>query len=776
MRRPLALFLISYFIGILVLTEKHLVFIWGICILIGSIIFVFEWSEETIKRIAIVLLGALMGMGLTFYLSHEMQTETFEEGNVEVYGYAYGPEYGNYGKLVLNVIGIKGNEGYSRLDGKILIIGKDDISKYRHKYIRYKGNLINESKPKNPNTFDYRKYGFIKGYDKVSFFDDEASIVEVEDKSFYFDPVLIKDKVLKKSEKIINQNSQAYFSSLVFGDTSLLGEEESEQIGMAGLSHLFAVSGLHIAILFGFLKKLSDLVCKRKHWLKLLVNLSAVFVFISIIGFPVSAIRAFVFISIYSLAGTVRRKYDLLNALLLSAAIILTWNPYQLFSAGFQLSFGSVASIYFIYPALCEWIHPKNNVIKAFVISLAVQVGIAPLLIYNFNYVSLVSIIANVPAVLLFGVWLPILYVYAVLIFLSIPLFPYAFACLLEVGTGALDYLSGVASGFSWSYIELPFIGFKAFGFYYCLCILFVLQSRKAYYLRVDRIKKTLVAFLLVLLVASIPAIANAKNRIEIIFFDVGQGDCVYIKTANGRHLLIDSGTSESDISEILMKNGIDTIDLAIITHYHEDHYGGLQELVKKGKIDRLLIKESAYENADVKEALVKQMHFDEKGLIYAETGQSIEIDGLSIRILNVGENYEGLSLHSAENNDSIVALLAYKNFDLLLTGDIEEEAEKNLLLQNMTDIDLIKASHHGSKTSNTGNFLESYKAEVVVIQVGKNIFGHPAPSVIERYQGLGMDVYRTDKDGAVIVKTDGVGEYTIESYFTNRSEAYGLE
>jgi competence protein ComEC len=409
-------------------------------------------------------------------------------------------------------------------------------------------------------------------------------------------------------------------------------------------------------------------------------------------------------------------------------------------------------------------------------ISLSVQVGIAPILIYHFNYLSVISIIANVPAVLLFGVWLPILYIYAIANILSLPLLPQVLAFPVELGTNALDWLSKFASGFSWSYIELPFIGYRFASLYYCACILFVLQSRKDYFLWAKKMKKTVAAILVVLVVATIPAIANVDNQIEIIFFDVGQGDCIFVRTANGRNILIDSGTEDIDISEILMRNGIDSIDLAILTHFHEDHYGGLLELTEKGRIDTLLLKETLYENGDIKEALETKMHYAKKAVIYTKSGQYFEIDGLSMQVLNVGNNYEGLSSHSAENNDSIVLLLDYRDFEMLLTGDIEEKAEKNLSLENSVDIDLIKASHHGSKTSNTDSFLEAYKPEVVVVQVGRNIFGHPAPSVIERYESLDMDVYRTDKDGAVIIKTDGLREFIVESNFSNRSESYGLE
>lgn len=765
----------SYLIGILVLLDSPIIFMTGFSLMILCLFYVFGRSEEILKRFSIALFGVLLGMALSFHASAEMQDDVLGNGEFEVYGYAYGPEYGNAGKLVLKVEGLNDEDGYRDANAAILILSDADLSEYRHGYVKYKGSLYDERKPKNPNEFDYRLYGLFKGYDKVSFFDESSGIEDVPVEGS-FDPVSIKDEILTKSEKIIDSKSRAYFASLVFGDTSLLSEEQEQNIGMSGLSHLFAVSGLHIAILYGFLLKLLDFLHMKNRWVKYVLVLSVVAGFISITGFPVSAVRAFIFISVLALSKIAKRKYDLLNSLLMAAMIVLTLNPYQIYSPGFQLSFGAVASIHFIYPAIRKWIGSQNMAVKAFLISLAVQIGIAPIIIWHFNYISIVSIIANVPAIILMGLWQPVLYIFAIAVHFSIPFVPGALALPIDLAMASLNWFSGEAAGLSWAYIELPSMGPKAMGIYYCTCILFVLQSRKDVLFCADRMKRAAAVIMAVLVIATVPSIAIGKERIEIIFFDVGQGDCILIKTKNDRKILVDSGSGDKNIDDILLKNGIGSIDLAVLTHFHEDHYGGFIELAEKGRIDTIMLKERAWENQNIKNDLEAKMKENGNSIILAKEGQVIEMDGLTINVLNVCKAQEESDFHATENDDSIVLLLDYRNFELLLTGDIESETEKRLASENTEDIDLIKASHHGSKTSNTQVFLESLKPETAVIQVGKNFFGHPAPSVISRYEAFGIDIYRTDNDGAISIETDGFEKYSIKSHFSNRSEEYGLE
>src|SRR6056297_67146 len=765
----------SYLIGMLVILDSPAMLMMGLSLLILCLLYIFGRSEETLKRLSIALFGVLLGMALSFYVSGEIQDDVFGNGEFEVYGYAYGPEYGNEGKLVLQVEGVNAGEGYSDAKATILILSDSDLSEYRHGYVKYKGCLYDESKPKNPNEFDYRLYGLFKGYDKVSFF-NESSFIEAVPVVGKNDPVVIKDEILTKSKQFIGYKSRAYFASLVFGDTSLLSEEQEQSIGMSGLSHLFAVSGLHIAILYGFLIKLSEFIRLKNRWFKSVAVLSLLFGFISITGFPVSAVRAFLFIAVLELSRIAKRKYDLLNSLLIAALIVLTLNPYQIYSPGFQLSFGAVASIHFIYPAIRKWNNSQNMVVKAFMISFAVQIGIAPIIILHFNYISIVSIIANVPAVILMGMWQPVLYIFAIAVYFAIPFIPLALAFPVDLAMAALDWFSGAAAGFSWAYIELPSMGEKAIGIYYCACILFVLQSKKDVLIGAERMKRAAAVIMAIIVIAAVPSIAIGKERIEIIFFDVGQGDCILIRTKNDRKILVDSGSSDKNIDDILLKNGIGQIDLAVLTHYHEDHYGGFIELAEKGRINTLLLKEKAWENENIKNDLEVKMSENGNSVICAKAGQCIEMDGLAIKILNVCKTKEETGFHSTENDDSIVLLLDYRNFELLLTGDIESETEKRLASENSEDIDFIKASHHGSKTSNTEVFLKSFKPETAVVQVGKNFFGHPAPCVLKRYESSGIEMYRTDNDGAIIVETDGLEKYFVKSYFSNRGEEYGLE
>lgn len=775
MRRPLALFMVSYMIGMTVLCENPRIFIFGLILWVFSILFVYGWSSNTIFRLALVFAGLVLGASLAFMAESERPSPFASESHIEAYGYAVGPDYGKPGRLVVDVRRIGSGTDMREANGRILIISDGDLSKYRHSYVRYEGLLTREQAPSNPNAFDYVQYARLKGYDGVGFYDGAGSLTASGAEKFY-DPLRIKDEILEKSGKILDVGTQAYFASLVFGDTSLMEAEQYRQVGLAGLSHLFAVSGLHIAILYGFLKMVSKFFFKRNHWLPSVVLLSILLLFISIIGFPVSAVRAFVFIAILSLSKLARRKYDLLNALLLAAFLVLAANPHQLFSAGFQLSFGAVASIHFIYPAVKRRMPSDHAAVKAFAVSLAVQIGIAPLILYHFNYISLISIFANVPAVLFIGLLLPALYVFAVSAGLGIPFLTPFLAYGAKWGIFLLDAFSRGVVRFPGIFSDLPFVGAGGAALYYCILSLLVVRSGKEGFLNYRRLRNLAILSVATVFVLWIPAKALQENRLEITFFDVGQGDSILIQTPGNRTILVDGGSANENLGDLLLKNGIGRIDLAVLTHYHEDHYGGLVHLAETGRIKEMILKETAFENEEIRSKLEAAVKKSGNAVSNPEEGEKMILGGCSIEIANVGQVYGISDSNSAENNDSLVLLVDYKNFELLLTGDMEREAEARLTVANGKDVDVLKAAHHGSKTSNTEVFAEVFKPEAVVVQVGPNFFGHPNPSVLETYRNLGADLFRTDEDGAVMIRTDGIRQFGMETYYSHRREIYELE
>ena len=249
----------------------------------------------------------------------------------------------------------------------------------------------------------------------------------------------------------------------------------------------------------------------------------------------------------------------------------------------------------------------------------------------------------------------------------------------------------------------------------------------------------------------------------EVNFFDIGQGDAIFIVSPKRQQILIDGGPD----SKILEKLGKEmpfydrSIDLVILTHPERDHLAGLIEVLKKYKVENILWTGIKRDSAEFKEweNLIK----DEKAKIFiAKTGQKIHCstwnDGhCYFEILFPFENLEGKEFENS-NDTSIVARLVFGKNHFLFTGDISKIAERELVIRANIDSDVLKVAHHGSKTSSSEEFLKAVSPKIAVISVGKgNSYGHPHQEVLEIFQKFGIKVLRTDLDGDIKIISDGV-------------------
>lgn len=252
---------------------------------------------------------------------------------------------------------------------------------------------------------------------------------------------------------------------------------------------------------------------------------------------------------------------------------------------------------------------------------------------------------------------------------------------------------------------------------------------------------------------------------LEVVFIDVGEGDSALIKTCTGKTVLIDGGGKnpklypESNIGEavvipFLLDYGVSSLDIVIATHAHDDHMQGLKPVLKDFSVGNLVLPSNT-ENKEFKEILDIS---NEKNIParFCSRGDIIRLDAKTVLNVLYPEQDKTVS-KSALNESSLVLKLLYSNIGILFTGDIDHEVEKELL-DRQTDLraDVLKVAHHGSVYSTSNDFLEAVKPKAAVISVGKNSFGHPAPSVLERLEIEKIKVLRTDEDGAVILKSDG--------------------
>jgi competence protein ComEC len=263
---------------------------------------------------------------------------------------------------------------------------------------------------------------------------------------------------------------------------------------------------------------------------------------------------------------------------------------------------------------------------------------------------------------------------------------------------------------------------------------------------------------------------ADFQKKLTVTFLDVGQGDCTFIETPNGKNILLDCGpisanfnSAEKNIVPFLERKGIDKIDLMILTHLHKDHIGGFSYLIDNFKISRIMESGQATKN-EVREVIDSTIIANKINRDIVGSGDIVEIFGeMKLYILFPNKEYTQLQNLSADdkqlNFTSLAFKLKYRNTDILFLGDIEKEQEEKLIntYDDFLKADLIKISHHGSNTSSVIPLLLKVKPSYSVIFCGLfNMYKNPSFLVLNRLKNLNSTVFRTDLDGALIFQSNG--------------------
>jgi len=262
------------------------------------------------------------------------------------------------------------------------------------------------------------------------------------------------------------------------------------------------------------------------------------------------------------------------------------------------------------------------------------------------------------------------------------------------------------------------------------------------------------VVFYLAVPYPTVPVSDIAGPKLSVHFLDVGQADCILITAPNGRRMLVDAGNNGDAelILDYLRSHGVDTLDVLVGTHPHEDHIGGMDAVIANVAAGRIYMPKVS---ANTKTFYDVLQAVRDKGLkiTTAKAGVSVDLDpALQIEILSPRrERYENL------NDYSVVIRLVYDQVSFLLMGDLETSGETELLESRVElQSDVIKVGHHGSGTSTSGRFLKAVAPRYAVISVGTgNRYGHPDPEVLDCLEKA-CEVLRTDRDGHIIMETDG--------------------
>jgi len=250
----------------------------------------------------------------------------------------------------------------------------------------------------------------------------------------------------------------------------------------------------------------------------------------------------------------------------------------------------------------------------------------------------------------------------------------------------------------------------------------------------------------------------NRQRFLEVNFFDVGEGDAIFIETPKRHQILIDGGPSSVILQKLAKEMPFydRTIDLVILTHPEKDHLFGLNEVLKRYKIENILWTGAVREIVEYQEW--KRLIEQEKAQIFiGQVGKKIISPGVILAILHPLENLKDREIK--DNNDtSIVLKLVFNQNSFILTGDISQKIEEELIIRENASLksDVLKIAHHGSKYSNSENFLKNVSPKLAIIQVGKNFYGHPSEEVFKRLEKFGIKTLRTDKEGDIKIISDG--------------------
>lgn len=711
-----------------------------------------------------------------------------ERGTLEVKGMvAKEPEAGDKGtRLKLSVTEIKLDSGWRTVRGTALLFVP------RYPAYQYGDVLGVTGRPETPpqlNDFDYKGYLAQQGiYTTVAY--PKIEVLERGKGSKLLEMVYsLRSRLAETMARALPEPQASLAQGIILGMRGNIPAPVKDDFYRTGTTHLLAISGLHLGIVAGILLGLGIWLFGRRRHLYIWLALGIIWFYALLTGLQPPVVRAAIMASLFLTAELLGRQRSAITALSFAAAVMVGISPSVLAEASFQLSFLAMAGLVFLFPglqslgrrALKAALGEGNTIASiasmvsdSLAVTLAAVIAVWPVIAYYFGIISLVGPLATLlvlpalPGIILTGaltglvglVFLPAAQVigWSAWAILAYMLFmvgslarPFAF-----IETGAVNpgwvwaYYPALAAaiwlGRRWRRQSMPE---------------FATRLRSGASRLASRIpgKWVIPPLLAVAVLVSLVAATMPDDRLRVSFLDVGEGDAVLIQKGSTQ-VLVDGGPSPRAINLALGKQmpfWDRTIELVVSTHPHQDHVGGLVEVLKHFQVGQVLYPGLDYNSPTYAEWL-RLVEIKGINSTIAGAGQQINLGGGAIIAVLNPPPAPFTGTRSDIDNNSVVLRLSLGKFSFLLTGDIMESAEWELVRQraNLAST-VLKAAHHGSATSTTAEFLAVVDPQVAVISAGAgNRLGHPDSEVLDRLEKRAVSIYRTDRHGTIEFVTDG--------------------
>ena len=626
--------------------------------------------------------------------------------------------------------------------------------------LKLKGNLRAPQQAANPNEFNYKSYlGNMNTFSAMFVQKDNFEIIKKPDEIWWKFLQKIntqRNQIIEKHAKVLKSPYLELLGGVIFGDDAITPTDDlKESFRISGLLHLLAASGLNVGIIFGIWFFIGNLI-KINYRTNIIIGSVLILIYTCMTGFSPSIMRATLMIEFVLFGKLLDRKADGLALISFVCFLMLLYNPSWICHIGFQLSFLVTTGLIITMPPITEWCKKFNKFCQVLINSAAVpivaQLWVLPVQMFYFNTFSMYSVLANILV-------LPFITVVSFTGFISsiialIPFIPDGIINLCDkilypfliITVKISDLISNLPNA-NLTTIQPDILQVLLYYIFILVITNFLISENKN--------KKVLYlgGFIFILLCVSFIKIPDKK--LHLTFFSVKNADSCLVKTPQNHYFVIDTGkksfsgnysNGEGIIAKYLLSKGITKIDFVILSHLDNDHIGGTVGLLKKIKVKKVFV------NSDIPTSQTSEELF-----AYIKA-QKIPYEIVKNNSVLYEEDKFKISAYLNksidENENSIINLLEYKDFNALFMGDA---GIQGFQVVPSNKINVLKLGHHGAKDTINKAVITKIKPDTVIVSTGQNQYGHPHFSIIDLFEENNIHYLRTDYKNTIDISTDGV-------------------